>query len=325
MSDGPKMRLVELFAVLAMAAGGVFAQGTSVKSNAVTTPSPNPILEDPRSLRRQELRILQDHVLAGILDTLKSMDEAALRMSARNELLSYFSGFETSEESKSIATKLVLDDIADFGSHRDEIPAFIANYLLGDLGAWIHKYHPELIEKFQAVEKAEKERDHIRSLIDLKDGDALAAQEIRQLFEAGEEVDGLVFYLDELMRRNSQEFVPLLSALVTLADRSPHPSLETLFWIKDTYFAQGVPKELKQRFLVMVVARTHPANFVVEPPSKFAYDLLTQLLPAIKDLNPELYERALTESFVLRSAFSERQLAGEARAKRLKDSTLSSL
>jgi hypothetical protein len=69
-----------------------------------------------------------------------------------------------------------------------------------------------------------------------------------------------------------------------------------------------------------VVARTHPANFVTEPPAKLAYDLLTQILPVIKQSTPELYEQALNHSFAMRASLNESQLASEARIKRLNES-----
>jgi hypothetical protein len=321
------MRVVELCFAFVLVTGVVFAQGSRVipaEANPVATRSPKTNSEDLQSLRKQQLTIFQDHVLKRTLDSLRNMDEVTLRMSARIQVLTYLSaGSASSEENKASATKLALDALADFGSHGDEVPAFMAKYLLSDLGAWIQKYRPELLEKFQAVEatkKTGKESDSIRSLLELADGDVLAAQRIRQLFEAGQEVDGLVFYLDELMRRNSKEFEPLLAELVAIAERGSYPSVETLFWVNQIYLEPQVPKAIKQRFLSMVIARTQPANFVFESPPRIAYDLLTQTLPAIRELNPELYDGALIQSFALRSSFTERQLASEVRAKRLRES-----
>ena len=52
---------------------------------------------------------------------------------------------------------------------------------------------------------------------------------------------------------------------------------------------------LKNRFLAMVVSRTQPANFVIEPTPQIAYDLLTEILPFVQSSLPELYEQALNQ------------------------------
>jgi hypothetical protein len=44
-----------------------------------------------RTLRKQQLRILHDNLLSRALDTIKKMDEVALRLSARNQVLAYLS------------------------------------------------------------------------------------------------------------------------------------------------------------------------------------------------------------------------------------------
>jgi hypothetical protein len=312
-----------------LASGVVLAQESKTvispaKANSATTNSSRTNPEDPQVLRKQQLLIFQEYILTRTLDNIKNMDEPALRLSTRNDILTYLSRDKTTyEQNRALATKVALDALADFSGHSEEISRFIADYLLGDLGAWIQKYEPELIDKFRAAEKTKgigKEPDRIRSLLELKDGDALAASRIRQLLQAGQDVDGLIFYLDELMKRNSKEFELLLSEIVAVAERGANPSLETLYWVSQIYFSPQISKTIKQRFLSMVITRTQPANFIVEAPSKVAYDLLTQVLPAIRELIPELYGQALTQSFALRASFNERQLASEARAKRLRES-----
>jgi hypothetical protein len=80
------------------------------------------------------------------------------------------------------------------------------------------------------------------------------------------------------------------------------------------------PSALKNRFLATVVARTQPSNFVAEPAPQFAYNLLTQILPFVQQSTPELYDQALNHSFAMRASRNEKQLASEARIKRLNES-----
>ena len=259
-----------------------------------------------------------------VVDSVKSMDEAALRISARNQILAHLSGGKVlSEEHKLFATQIASDAIADFSQHSEGIPPFMADYLLSDLGAWIQKYQPKLIEAFQAAEKNRKnnkESDRIRALLQLKGGSTLAARRIRQLLEEGQDIDGLTFYLNDLQKQNSQEFESLLSDIVNVAERGSHVSFQTLFWVSDIYLQSRIPVTLKRRFVGMVIARTQPAHFVVVPATQTAYDLLVKVLPVVRELSPELYDEAVAQSLGMRAFFTERELAGEERNKRLKES-----
>jgi hypothetical protein len=217
---------------------------------------------------------------------------------------------------------MALDSLADF-ERGEDIPPFMAGYLFNDLGAWVQKHQPQLAERLQAVEKSRKsenESDRIRALLQVKGGDALAAQRLRRLLADGQEVDGMFFYLDALQRANSKEFEPLLAQLVEVAERGPQVSLETLFWVSEIYLRPDVPTALRRRFLTMVVTRTQPANFAAEPVPQTAYELLGKVLPFVQQLAPELYDRAVAQSYNLRSSLNDRQLAAEARDKRISES-----
>jgi hypothetical protein len=83
------------------------------------------------------------------------MDEAGLRLSARNQILTYLSEKKpASDETKELANQIALDGLADLSSHSAEILPFMANYLSNNLGAWIQKYRPELTVKFLNAVKA---------------------------------------------------------------------------------------------------------------------------------------------------------------------------
>lgn len=293
------------------------AKSEGKRPSAPQTPEGTP------DLRRVQLRMLREGALTRVVAGVKDVNEAALRISARNQILLHLGDRKADEENGALTAQIASDALADFGEHAEEIPPFMADYLFNDLGAWIQKHQPKLAERLEAVEKSRKNRnesDRIRALLQTKGGDALAAQRIRQLLADGQEVDGLVFYLDTLRQAGSKEFEPLLTQLVEAAERGPQVSLETLFWVSDVYLRPDLPAPLRRRFLALVVSRTQPANFAAEPVPQTAYELLSKVLPFFRELAPGSYEQAVAQSYNLRASLSDRQLATEARNKRISES-----
>jgi len=274
-------------------------------------------------MREHQLRVFREHVLSRAVDNIKKMDEAGLRISARNQILSYLATDKSaSAEKQALATQIARDALIDLREHSDEIIPFMLSYLSNDLGSWIQKHRPSLSEDFEKTIKATAKLDasqRIRSLFDQEGGDELAAKRIRQELANNGTLNGLNFWLDELLKRNSKEFEPVAAYVVATAAQG-QLSLETMFWVSDVYLRPQTSSALRNRFLTIVVARTHPANFIVETPPQFAYDLLTKLLPAIQRSTPELYDQAQNHSFALRASLNERQAANEARIKRLAES-----
>lgn len=279
---------------------------------------------EARNLHNQQLIILHENLLSRTLDSIKKMDEVALRVSARSQVLAYLWENKTlSDRHLSIKKNLALDAIDDLGNHYPEIPQFMLDYLSANLAALIEKHQPDLIEKLQAArEKAKsgKQAADIRSLFELKNGDALAAARIRQLLAQGGDVKELHFWLNELKRQNSREFKPLLHDVVVIAERGQQISFETLGWLNPIYFHPEVPRPLQRSFAAMILTRTQPVNFVATPAPLTAYELLNTTLPHIQQLLPESYEQAMSQSLVLRAAINQTQLASEERSKRLKKS-----
>jgi hypothetical protein len=288
-----------------------------------TVPSSARTPEASPDLRRVQLRMLRESTLSRAAESVKEMDDAALRISVRNQILMHLGDRKLSEEDDSLTARMASDALTDFSEHGEDVPPFMADYLFNDLGAWIQKHQPKLAERLQAVEKnrkSEKEADRIRALLQMKGGDAFAAQHIRQLLAEGQEVDGIFFYLDALKRTNSKEFEPLLAQILEIAERGPQVSFETLFWVSDIYLRPDLSLTLKRRFVATVISRTQPADFVAEPAPQIAYDLLNKVLPFVQELLPELYDRAVAQSVNLRASFTERQLAAEARSRRISES-----
>jgi len=276
-----------------------------------------------QNLRQQQLLILQDNLVARTLSSVKNMDEVALRLSARNQILSYLWETRRSDNSSTPARSIALEAIADLASHHGEMSRFMFDYLSQDLAALVQKHQPDLREKLQAEiksGKSENETGSIRSLLELTNGDVLAAAKIRQLLAQGGDVKDLNFLLDDLRTHNSKEFEPLLREVVDVALRGPQLSLDTLFWLSPIYFRPEVPSRLQKSYAVMVLARTHPTNFATGAVPQMAYDFLTGTLPYIQQLAPDLAEQAIGQSLVLRSSLNNTQLALEERRKRLKES-----
>jgi len=251
------------------------------------------------------------------------MEEAGLRLSARTQILTYLTNEKVpSAEKQILATQIARDGLEDLRDHGGEIAPFMLSYLSSNLGSWIQKHRPNLTEEFEKAIKANANIDssqRIRSLFELEHGDALAAKLIRQELEEQGALNGLYFWLDELMKRRSKEFEPLASEIVARAEQG-QISFETLFWVSSVYLRPQISGVLRNRFLTMVVTRTQPANFVAEPASQMAYDLLTEILPFVQRSLPELYDQALNQHVAMRAVLSERQQAIEARIKRLKES-----
>jgi hypothetical protein len=320
-------RSANLCIVLIMASAVIIAQTAKPPSTSVTKPAVGPAVENRRSksdeMRKYKLRVFREHVLTRALDSIKKIDEAGLRVSARNKILTYLASEKVpSNDNQALATQIARDALTDLQKHNEEITPFMLNYLSNDLVSWIQKHRPNLLEDFEKTVNAIPRVDasfRISSLFRLDGGDILAAKQIRQELEQHGTLNGLYFWLDELMTRKSKEFEPVASDVIARAGEGKI-SFETLFWISDVYLRPQMSSNLRNRFLATVVARTQPANFVTEPPPKLAYDLLTQILPVIKQSTPELYEQALNHSFAMRASLSESQLANEARIKRLNES-----
>jgi len=320
-------RSVNLCVVLVIACSAILAQTAKTSPTSVTKPAIGPTVENRRSksdeMREYKLRVLREHVLARALDSIKKIDESGLRISARNQILTYLASEKApSDDKQALATQIARDALTDLREHNEEITPFMLSYLSSDLVSWIQKHRPNLLEELEktinAIPKVDASQ-RIHSLFDLEGGDILATKQIRQELEQHGSLSGLNFWLDELMTRKSKEFEPLASDVIARAGEGKI-SFETLFWISDVYLRPQTSNNLRNRFLATVVARTHPANFVAEPPPKLAYDLLTQILPVIKQSTPELYEQALNHSFAMRASLNESQLASEARIKRLNES-----
>jgi hypothetical protein len=232
--------------------------------------------------RKQQLRTLHDTLLSRTLDSIKKMDEVALRISVRNQMLEYlWESKAPSDKHLSLKRSLALDTIADLNNHHLEIPKFMLEYLVSDLAALIEKHQPDLIEKLQAAKENAnfgKQLSDIRSLFDLKNGDVLAAARIRQLLAQGDDVKELNFWLDELRRQKSRDFEPLLREVIAIAERGPQLSFETLLWLNPIYFHTAVPRSLQASFAAMLLVRTQPANFIATPVPPAAYELLNHAL-----------------------------------------------
>jgi len=116
---------------------------------------------------------------------------------------------------------------------------------------------------------------------------------------------------------------PLLSKIIDVAAQG-QLSFETLLSVSDVYLRPQTPLALQQGFLRMVIARTQPFNLEQEPASQSAYYLLTNLLPAIKQVLPELYSQAVNQRLVVYASFNKDQLADEQRNERLNESSSAS-
>ena len=280
--------------------------------------------EQEQQAQEQTVKMLRMSTLTRTIDSIKRIDEPALRISVRNGLLKYLIVNRTlPEQDTTLAANIARESLADFSEHFDEIMPSLAEYLFSDLAVWIKEYQPTLSEMVDALEKTKlkgKDLNSIQALMALPGGDVLAAQRITQFLEAGREIPVLVLYLNDLIASNSQEVMPLLSTIVDVAAQG-RLSFEILLSISDLYIQSQTPLVLKQHFVRMVVARTQPFSLEKEPASQSAYYLLTNLLPAIKQVVPDLYSQAVNQRLVIYASLTQEQRADEQRSKRLSESS----
>jgi hypothetical protein len=283
--------------------------------------------EQQNARDEQQLKTLQMSTLSRTLDTIKKINEPALRISARNALLNYLTADGNfSEEDKNVSAGLVRDSLADFNDHFEEMMPSLAQFLFSDFAVWIKKYQPASSEGVEALEKTKlkgKDLQDIRALMAQPGGDVAAAQQITQYLEDGQDIPILVLYLDDLIARNSQALTPLLAKIIDVAAQG-QLSFETLLSVCDVYLRPQTPLALQQGFLRMVIARTQPFNLEKTPPSQSAYYLLTNLLPAIKQVVPELYSQAVNQRLVVYASFNKDQLADQQRNERLNENSSAS-
>lgn len=280
--------------------------------------------EQEQEAEEQKVKMLRMSTLTRTIDSIKKIEEPALRISARNAVLKYLIVNKTlPEQDTTLAGNIARESLADFSEHFAEIMPSLAEYLFTELAVWIKQYQPALNEMIGALEKTKMkgtDLHSIQALMALPDGDVQAAQRITQYLKAGREIPVLVLYLNDLIARNSQQVMPLLSKIVDVAAQG-RLSFETLLSISDVYIQPQTPLVLKQHFVRMVVARTQPFNLEKEPAAQSAYYLLTNLLPTIKQVVPELYSQAVNQRLVVYASFTKEQLADEQRSKRLSESS----
>ena len=319
--------IIRLSVVLLLAHGLSVAQGSKTSppsdtSKHASTPITKLEQEQEQDMRREQLKTLRASTLTRTIDSIKKMDEPALRISARNELLKYLTsdGAQTAED-KSLATNIARDALADFSEHADDLMPYLRESLFSDLAAWIRKYQPALREKLEVLEKTRMkgtEAQSIRALMALPGGDVLAAQRLTQSLEAGEDIPVLVLYLNELIARNSKEVEPLLAKILETAAQG-RLSFDTLLSVSGLYLQPQLSPVLKRRFLVTVIARTQSFNMGSEPVSQSGYYLLTNLLPEMQQTVPELYSQAVNQRLVIYASFNREQVAAEERKKQLNE------
>lgn len=321
------IRHISRWSVLLVLANGLcIAQGVKSSRPSATGKSdlPQAIGSRPEEIRDEQLKTLRTSTLTRTVDNIKKINEPALRISARIQILKFIAlDMPLSEEARTLADRLGGDALVDFSEHADEIMPALSDNLLSNLAVWIKNYQPSLGDKLEALEKARmkgKDSQNIRNLMALPGGDVLAAQRIAQSLDAGEEIPVLVIYLKDLIEGNSQEVGPLFSKILDAAAQG-RLSFDTLLSVSDLYLELQTPVALKQRFIRTVLARTQPYNFDKEPASQSAFSLLTNLLPFIQKFAPELYGQALSQRQVIYAAFNQEQKADQERSKRLRESS----
>src|ERR1043165_3837336 len=192
--------------------------------------------EQQNARDEQQLKTLQMSTLSRTLDTIKKINEPALRISARNALLNYLTADGNfSEEDKNISAGLVRDSLADFNDHFEEMMPSLAQFLFSDFAVWIKKYQPASSEGVEALEKTKlkgKDLQDIRALMAQPGGDVAAPQQITQDLGGGQDIPILILDFDDLIARNSQALTVLQRRHDAVAAQG-QLSFETLLSVSD--------------------------------------------------------------------------------------------
>ena len=95
-------RSMNLCVVLVMASTVILGQSARTPSTKTPVkPTPENHLSEQNEMREHQLRMFREQVLTRALDNIKKMDEAGLRISVRNQILTYLG----SEKSSSVETR----------------------------------------------------------------------------------------------------------------------------------------------------------------------------------------------------------------------------
>src|SRR5215213_10438500 len=176
MASGTIMkRSAHLCSVLVIAGSVILAQTARTPPTSATRIAVENRQSKADEMRKHQIRVFREHVLARVLDNIKKMDEAGLRVSTRNQILTYLTSEKApSDERQALATQIARDALADLREHNEEITPFMLSYLSNDLGSWIQKHRPNLAEDFEKTINATVKADasqRISSLFELEGGD----------------------------------------------------------------------------------------------------------------------------------------------------------
>jgi len=251
---------------------------------------------------------------------IKTIDEPTLRVFLRLRLATVlWSGESRHQESRGhaeTAEAMAVAALEDLRANAGDVPEQHANWLHTDLMALINARAPELAARLKEGKSSEKpgnqnQVDLAYSILNYQ-GDASAAVELmRGGLHSGADLNNVLpFFLRRLETEHPAELVKFLPELLAVEEgRAGSIPPETLIVLSHFYFLDGVPLDLKRRFLAVAV-RSAGADDVWSDQRQLlhAYDLLQRIMPRVEKLAPAIYPQVMALAASLAARLQQQRL-----------------
>ncbi|MFN2517064.1 MAG: hypothetical protein ABR556_12725 [Pyrinomonadaceae bacterium] len=289
-----------------------------------------------KALEAESARQRAAALLEQLPEQIKLMDEPALRVLLRLEIVSHFWGNQRSASSKGNdsskntyknTTVMVKEALADLEEHEKDIPRGFAQYARTRLISLLQLHAPELaarLVKSDAPEDTRKlsDTDIANSLFASNNIEA-AVEKVRSSIRRGNDPgSNIVFFLTRLEKGRPNEFPRLLSELLTVGElKQGGLSVETLSWLSSFYLSDKTSPELKARFCAVAINVIGESSTISDRYQlTYAHSLVNSILPFIEKLTPSLYGQALAQASALASRIPQQEIERLAIARRVKES-----
>jgi len=259
-----------------------------------------------QSLQRQQTALSKQAVLNDLEGQIKDTPLAAVRVLARYQIAAWLwrDGKDETGRAEELSTK-ALEELFE---KKAEIPSAYFATLRSDIFALLEKNAKgsagELRKKYQLT--SEEELRDASSLLNLKDGDKLAADKIQNSLSNQTELSSMTIWLmGELQSKKSPELARILAEIVSLEESGrSNFSAESLFFAVDFFRDVSVPADLKLRFYNIICNKARAAIPSADADAQSVYDLLTAVMPDIAKNAPSLLSDASVLQYSFRSRIS---------------------
>ena len=250
--------------------------------------------KDAPTVASQPAVISQNDVtpLDPLLDKVKAINEPTLRIFLRVKIATYL--WTNPAASHNSPQSVAGDTLADLDAHEKEIPDVYANQFRRELLAQLKAHAPG-----SATDSAGEEQDRptdlevAYSLLGQENGADKAVAMMQRSIAGGRDPEGIIVpFLHRLEKISPAKVPDVLDTILSAEESRPNSiSTGTLFTLKHLIIREQTPQGLQRRFIKAVMRRAGQAE---SDPAALVdtYAILTDLLPTIEVLSPDLYGAA---------------------------------